>query len=295
MIEKPVFRFAPSPNGYLHLGHAYSALLNQKLARQFGGRLLLRIEDIDTARCTQELEAQMLRDLEWIGFEWDGIPRRQSEHFDEYMDALEKLKESELVYPSLMSRGEIRQFVSDFETDQKKWPRDPDGAAVYPGQERNLEPEEMQEIMAGGKQYALRLNMEKACGQVNHKLFWNEGIGNNIIRLRAQPSRWGDVILARKDTPTSYHLCCVMDDALQGVTHVVRGQDLYEATSIHVLLQEIMTLEKPDYHHHRLIHDEDGLKLSKSAKHTSLMDLRASGITSRQIPSLIGLTDENPL
>jgi len=295
MKEKPVFRFAPSPNGHLHLGHAYSALLNQKLARQSGGKLLLRIENIDAARCTQELEDQMLRDLEWIGFEWNERPRRQSEHFDEYSDALKTLQDKELVYPALMSRGEIRQFVSQFEKDKQIWPRDPDGTPVYPGQERNLRREEMRKIMTGEKPYALRLDMEKACCKFSNEHFWSERTNGGIRTVKAQPAKWGDVILARKDTPTSYHLCCVMDDALQGVTHVVRGKDLYEATAVHVLLQKIMNLANPVYQHHQLLRDGYGAKFSKSAHHVSLMSMRESGVTRQQIWDFVELTDKNPL
>jgi glutamyl-Q tRNA(Asp) synthetase len=274
----PVYRFAPSPNGELHLGHAYSALLNLHHARENNGHLLLRIEDIDTVRCTPELEAQMLADLEWIGFEWDGEPRRQSEHFDEYQTALDTLFEMELVYPALLSRGDIKKRVKEFETNGATWPHDPDGSPHYPGTERDLSQNERAKLMASGKPYALRLNMQKALEFKSVKnLHWQETRTGSTHNISAKPEEWGDVIVSRKDTPTSYHLCCVLDDALQGVTHIVRGSDLYEATSVHRLLQTILEIEPPIYHHHQLIMDEQGNKLSKSTRSTSIRALRDAG------------------
>ncbi len=295
MMNQPVFRFAPSPNGHLHLGHAYSALLNQKIARESGGKLLLRIEDIDTTRCTPELESQMLQDLEWIGFEWDETPRRQSQHFGEYRDYLEKLDKMDLIYPATMSRSEIKKFITSYEDQDKSWPRDPDGSPIYPGKERDFDTQSREEILQSAQPYALRFNTQKALKTYSERLSWQETNGLKTEQVFAHPNNWGDVILARKDTPTSYHLCCVIDDAIQDITNVVRGKDLYEATSIHVLLQKILVLPAPLYHHHKLIVDDKNQKLSKSKKHKSLKELRASGFTANDVLELLNLSDQKAL
>ncbi len=274
MVEpQRVFRFAPSPNGELHLGHAYSALLNLKSAREAGGKCLLRIEDIDTVRCTPELEKQMLEDLEWIGFEWDEEPRRQSEHFAEYQSSLDTLWERGLVYPSALSRSEIKRYVAKRDAVGEKWPRDPDGSPIYPGNERLLGASARNSILNSDKPFAIRLDMNLAVDAARYE--WMES-GSFVS---AEPLKWGDVILARKDTPASYHLCCVVDDALQGITDVVRGNDLYHATSVHVVLQELLGLISPSYHHHDLVLDENGKKLSKSLASTSLRALRNAGLS----------------
>jgi glutamyl-Q tRNA(Asp) synthetase len=286
--QRPVFRFAPSPNGRLHLGHALSALLNLKMARESGGRMLLRIEDIDRVRCTPKLEAMMLEDLEWIGFEWDEPPRRQSEHFDEYKAALDELRERELVYPAFLSRSAVKALTAA----NAAWPADPDGAPLYPHVERALSHGERDKRIAAGEDFALRLDMDKALEAAPGLLEWSEsGSGPDLEtgNIVARPGKWGDVILGRKDTPASYHLACVMDDALQGVTHVVRGTDLFHATSVHRLLQALLRLPAPLYHHHRLILGSDGRKLSKSRAGTALGALRESGSTPADIRRLIGL------
>ena len=237
-MPPPVFRFAPSPNGYLHLGHAYSALLNCDLARRAGGRLLLRIEDIDTTRCKPEFEAAIVEDLAWLGIEWETPVRRQSEHLDVYRNAVEKLSAQGLVYPAFESRAEIARLVAQREANGP-WPRDPDGAPLYPGTAKLLSPGERAQSIESGVPYALRLDMAAACARAGD-LAWTErgeGPGGETGTVNAQPQVWGDVILARKETPTSYHLSVVIDDALQGVTDVVRGQDLFWSTSVHRLLQ----------------------------------------------------------
>lgn len=294
--DTPIFRFAPSPNGELHLGHAYSALLNAKMARRRDGRLLLRIEDIDTTRCTPQFEEGIYRDLEWLGVEWDTPVRRQSRHFDDYADALQRLTRDGLVYPAFMSRGEIRGWIA--ERDGADWPRDPDGAPHYPPLEKALSPKERARRIESGAPYAWRLDMQQALDAAGAGLAWHEltagddaaGVApvNETKAVAASPSRWGDVVLARKETPTSYHLSVVVDDALQGVTHVVRGLDLYEATSVHRLLQRLLGLPAPTYHHHRLILDPDGRKLSKSARDTGLRQLREAGMTPGDIRRLVG-------
>lgn len=286
----PVFRFAPSPNGHLHLGHAYSALLNSNRARETGGRLLLRIEDIDSARCRPEFEAAIFEDLAWLEIVWEMPVRRQSEHLADYRAALETLSALGLVYPAFESRAEIAKLVAIREADGP-WPRDPDGAPLYPGTAKSLSAPERDRLIASGTPYALRLDMAAACRRVAG-LTWNElGEGPDGERgiVPARPEAWGDVILARKETPTSYHLSVVVDDALQGVSEIVRGQDLFHATAVHRLLHVLLGLPEPVYRHHRLICDGDGRKLSKSSRSTGLRALRAAGITPAGIRQLVGL------
>ncbi|WP_445218377.1 tRNA glutamyl-Q(34) synthetase GluQRS [Bradyrhizobium sp. Pa8] len=286
----PVFRFAPSPNGLLHLGHAYSALLNFDRARETGGRLLLRIEDIDATRCRPEFEAAIYDDLAWLGIAWETPVRRQSEHLAAYRAALEKLSALGLVYPAFESRAEIARLVAARET-AGPWPRDPDGAPLYPGDARSLSAGERGRLIASGVPYALRLDMAAACRRVAG-LTWNElgeGPDGEHGIVAARPEAWGDVILARKETPTSYHLSVVVDDALQGISEVVRGQDLFHATSVHRLLQVLLDLPEPAYRHHVLILDEAGRKLSKSGRSTGLHELRADGAAPAGIRRLVGL------
>jgi glutamyl-Q tRNA(Asp) synthetase len=282
----PVFRFAPSPNGELHLGHARSALLNQQLARETGGRMLLRIEDIDLARCTPEFEAGICRDLEWLGVEWDPIVRRQSEHFADYAAALERLKAMGVVYPAFMSRGRIRDFIAESETPTRRWPRDPDGAPLYPDADRFLSRRERSRRIAAGEPYAWRLDVDAALAKVPRTLSWQEqGVGpmEETGPVAARPEIWGDVILSRSDAPASYHLSVTVDDAIQGVTDVVRGQDLFHATAIHRLLQALLGLPEPRYRHHRLIVGDDGRKLAKSRRDTGLRALRESGVSAEEV------------
>jgi glutamyl-Q tRNA(Asp) synthetase len=235
---QPVFRFAPSPNGYLHLGHAFSALTNFDAARAAGGRFLLRIEDIDQTRSRGEYERAIYEDLAWLGITWETPVRRQSEHMADYAAALARLEAMGLVYASFMSRAEIALATAD-----PSWPRDPDGAPLYPGHERNESAETQTRRKAEGRPYALRLRTEQAMVAVGAMPFEEAGEGTVVAR----PDRWGDVIIARKEIPTSYHLAVVVDDAAQGVTDVVRGRDLYEATSVHVLLQRLLGLPTPRY------------------------------------------------
>jgi glutamyl-Q tRNA(Asp) synthetase len=285
-----VFRFAPSPNGYLHLGHAFSALLNFDLARQTGGRLLLRIEDIDLTRSRPEFEAAIHEDLAWLGIAWEQPVRRQAEHLADYREALEKLSAEGLVYPSFESRAEIAKLVTRREASGP-WPRDPDGTPLYPGTAKSLSSDERARLLESDAPYALRLDMAAACARAGD-LGWREhgeGPDREAGAVAARPQAWGDVILARKETPTSYHLSVVVDDALQGVTEVVRGQDLFWSTSVHRLLQQLLGLPQPAYRHHRLIVDAAGRKLSKSTEATGLRELRAGGARPADIRRLVGL------
>ncbi len=284
----PVFRFAPSPNGYLHLGHAFSALLNFDLARRAGGQLLLRVEDIDPTRCRVEYEEAIYEDLAWLGIDWEKPVRRQSEHLADYRAALEKLAAQGLIYPSFESRAEIAKLIAKREADGA-WPRDPDGAPLYPGAAKLLSAAERARLIESGAPYALRLDMAAAIARAG-ALSWNEageGPHGETGTVAAEAQAWGDVILARKETPTSYHLSVVVDDALQGVTDVVRGADLFHATSVHRLLQRLLGLREPSYRHHRLVRDERGHKLSKSTRATGLRELRAAGAIPTDIRRLV--------
>jgi glutamyl-Q tRNA(Asp) synthetase len=286
----PVFRFAPSPNGFLHVGHALSALLNAEMARATKGRLLLRIEDIDQARCRPEYEAAICEDLSWLGVEWERPVRRQSEHLDDYGGALARLQALGLIYPSFESRAEIARLVAAREA-KAPWPRDPDGAPLYPGDAKQMPAAERARRIDAGEQYALRLDMEAALARTG-PLTWSEagvGPGGETGTVAADVSIWGDVVIARKETPTSYHLSVVIDDAAQGVTDVVRGCDLFHATAVHRVLQALLGLPEPRYHHHRLVLDETGNKLSKSTRSTGLRELRARDASPSDVRRLAGL------
>jgi len=286
----PVFRFAPSPNGYLHLGHALSAFLNAEMAQAKGGRLLLRIEDIDTARCRPEYEAAIYEDLAWLGLRWQAPARRQSEHYEDYRDALAKLEAIGLIYPSFETRAEIARMVAARDAEGA-WPRDPDGAPLYPGRANIMTDSERRRRMDSGEPYAVRLDMQAALARVGG-LNWVEtgaGPAGETGMIAADPAAWGDVILARKETPTSYHLAVAVDDARQGITDVVRGRDLFYATAVHRLLQALLGLPQPQYHHHRLVLYADGNKLSKSTQSTGLRELRTGGASPDDIRRLAGL------
>lgn len=270
----PVFRFAPSPTGHLHLGHALSAICVWRAAEAVGGKVLLRIEDIDSTRCRPDYSDAIEEDLAWLGLEWDGEVRRQSEHFDDYAEALARLQARGLVYPSRLTRSDISEAVARVEeAEGRPWPRDPDGAARLPipgARENETE-----------TRSAIRLDMAAALAELGgERLTWREeGVGplGETGLVEASPEQWGDVVLARKEAPTSYHLAVTVDDALQGVTHVVRGQDMFYATAVHRLLQRLLGLPAPVYRHHRLVSDEDGRKLAKSHGSPSLRSLRVSG------------------
>lgn len=289
-LSKAVFRFAPSPNGQLHLGHALSAILNHDMAKAADGRFLLRIEDIDLTRCTPEFEAGIYADLGWLGLSWEMPVRRQSDHLDDYRQALGRLIDRDLVYPAFLTRGAIKAAVAEFEAKGKAWPRDPDGAPHYPGEERKLSAAGRQRLLAGGKPHAWRLDMEKAVAALDAPLTWEEtgcGPDGESGTVAANPAAWGDVVLSRSDAPYSYHLAVTVDDALQGVTHVVRGRDLFHATSAHRLLQRLLDLPEPVYHHHSLIPGPDGRKLSKSNRDTGIAAFREAGKTPADVRAMI--------
>ncbi len=289
-MHNRIFRFAPSPNGYLHLGHAFSALVNYDMARETGGRFLLRIEDIDAVRCRPEYETAIYEDLDWLGISWVEPVRRQSEHFADYSAALAKLERLGLIYPSFERRSEIAALVAARE-QRGPWPRDPDGAPLYPGQARKMLRAQRDRRRRDGDPFSLRLAMDAAVARTGVVTWTETGSGpqGETGLIAAMPQMWGDVILGRKEVRTSYHLAVVVDDALQGVSDVVRGQDLFWSTSIHRLLQALLGLPEPAYHHHRLILDAAGRKLSKASQAKSLRELRAGGATARDIRRMVGL------
>lgn len=287
----PVLRFAPSPNGFLHLGHALSALENERLAKALGGRLLLRIEDIDLTRCRPEFERAMIEDLDWLGIAFETPPRRQSEHQADHRAFLDRLWDLGLLFPSLESRTELKALAAAKAAGTgRPWPADPDGAPLYAGAGASLSPCERGALRASGRPHALRLDMAAALARLSRPLAWTEvdDRGEPARSVEARPERWGDVVVARKDLGTSYHLAVVADDALQGVSHVVRGEDLFEATAVHRLLQELLGLPEPLYRHHRLVPGPDGKKLSKSDEAEGFRALRAKGASPQDIRRMLG-------
>jgi glutamyl-Q tRNA(Asp) synthetase len=288
----PVLRFAPSPNGPLHLGHALSVLTGWAWAQRLGGRFLVRIEDIDPERTTEAYVDAIFRDLEWLGVPWETPVLRQSRRMAVYQDAAERLTRMGLLYPCFASRKEIAAA-----NQVQGGACDPDGAPLYPGLHRLLSEDEISARQQAGEPYVMRLDMMRALAVVAERLGgtqlsfneYGEGEDAPPQRIICEPARWGDVIIQRKDVPTSYHLSVVVDDAAQGITHVSRGRDLFAATDIHRLLQVLLDLPEPLYGHHRLITDATGRKLAKSARDTSLAELRAVGMTPTDVRRLVGL------
>ena len=274
-----VTRFAPSPTGELHLGHAHSALFAFAAARDSGGRFLLRIEDIDPTRCRPEFTDAILADLSWLGLTWEQPVRRQSEHFEVYRAALARLEEMGLLYPCFCTRKDIAREIEG----AGNAPHGPDGP-LYPGHCRSLSPAERADRLAAGHAFALRLHMDDALGRAGELRWHDRDKGEQLAR----PDLFGDVVLARKDTPTSYHLAVSVDDALQGVTLVTRGEDLFAATHVHRLLQALLDLPPPAYAHHRLLTDEQGRRFAKRDRSLTLRALRQAGRTPQEVRALAG-------
>lgn len=276
-------RFAPSPTGYLHMGHAYSALFSE----QQGERFLLRMEDIDPGRCRAEYDAAILEDLAWLGLEWETPVRRQSEHMDDYAAALDTLHGLDLLYPCFCTRSDIRREIEAAGHAPHDAPRTipsgPDGP-LYPGICRGLSNQEQQDRMGAGAAYALRLDMDKAASRGGSLTWYDREKG----KQSACPQIFGDVVLARKDTPTSYHLAVTVDDHLQDITLVTRGEDLFSASHIHRLLQALLGYQTPEYHHHHLLTDEDGKRFAKRDKAATLQELRDSGVTPDEVRQQLG-------
>jgi glutamyl-Q tRNA(Asp) synthetase len=285
-------RFAPSPNGDLHLGHALSAITGYELARSRGGRFLLRVEDIDLERSSKEYVSRIFDDLHWLGLQWEEPVLHQSSRFGAYRAATAVLLDHDLLYPCFATRGDIEAAVAT----ARSWGSDPDGAPLYPGLYRNVTAKEGFHRIEAGQPYCLRMNMDRALeaaasildGEPLTFCEWNGESATNPTVVAADPGRWGDAVIVRKDTPASYHLAVVLDDAAQGITVVTRGRDLYAATDLHRLLQVLLRLPAPVYHHHRLILDRTGRKLSKTLRDTTLRTLRAEGATPADIHRLIG-------
>ncbi|MEP9351450.1 tRNA glutamyl-Q(34) synthetase GluQRS [Xanthobacter sp. KR7-225] len=289
-----VCRFAPSPNGRLHLGHVFSAFVNHDAARRNAGTFLVRMEDIDAARCRPEFARAILDDLAFIGTPPDAPPRWQSAHMADYAEAIARLEAQGLLYPAFESRSEIAQAVADRTAAGAAPARDPDGTPLFPFARHSLSDAERARRRASGAPFVLRLDMAAALAAAlaGGPLAWREAQGapeGPLAMVPAVPAAWGDVILARRDVPTSYHLSVVVDDAAQAVTHVIRGQDLFQATAVHVLLQRLLGMPQPVYHHHRLVRDAAGAKLSKSAGAASLKALRAAGVTPAELRRQLGL------
>jgi glutamyl-Q tRNA(Asp) synthetase len=300
--KKFITRFAPSPNGWLHLGHAYAALMAAKAARDANGSFLLRIEDIDIGRARPHFTEGIYQDLDWLGLTWPEPVMVQSTRFDVYEAALAKLRAQDLVYPCWATRGDILAATQD----KPDWPRDPDGAPLYPGLYRELPESRRKKLIWEGKPYCWRLDMTKALGVVSQKLNYRECYAPSETEAETEakteaeteakteaqtipldPALFGDVVLARKDVPTSYHLAVVLDDAAQGVTQVTRGQDLQAATAIHVLLQKLLDLPQPDYLHHTLVRDVSGRRLSKQAGDSGFRNLRQEGMRLDEVMALL--------
>ncbi|MEO1207809.1 MAG: tRNA glutamyl-Q(34) synthetase GluQRS [Pseudomonadota bacterium] len=290
---RPVFRFAPSPNGYLHLGHALGALTCARMADAADGRFLIRIEDIDIARCRPDFERAMLEDLAWLGLVWEEPTLRQSERFDVYRAAAKRLEDAGLLYPCFASRREIALSERGAGSRQSA-ALDPDGALIYTGLHKELSTSEIAALRATGRVPAMRLDMDAAIarlkaatGSSTLQFIEIDADGTRHERV-AEPLRWGDAVIQRKDVPTSYHLSVVVDDAFQGVTHVVRGRDLLAATDLQRLLQWLLGFDAPVYHHHRVILDPLGRKLSKSVGSKSLRKLRDDGMTAADVRKRLG-------
>jgi len=287
-MTQPILRFAPSPNGLLHLGHALSAITGYEMAQRLGGRFLLRIEDIDLTRVRPYYVQAIFEYLRWLGVTWEEPVLFQSQHLADYKAAADKLAAMGLVYPCFATRAEVLAAAEPPRTD-------PDGGLVYPGLWRGRSACEVEEQIARGEPYAVRLDMVRALAMARDKLgcapltFTEISADGNARTVRCEPERWGDVVILRKETPSSYLIAVVVDDARQGVTHVTRGMDLFAATQVQRLVQVLLDLPEPVYHHHRLITDEAGLKLSKSTGAQSLAALRENGLTPADILRLIGL------
>jgi glutamyl-Q tRNA(Asp) synthetase len=276
---KTITRFAPSPTGPLHLGHAHSALFGWTAACNRGGLFLLRIEDIDPGRCRPEFEQQLMEDLSWLGLTWPTPVRRQSEHLDDYRAALHRLEALGVTYPCFCTRKEIEEEI----VRAGHAPHGPDGA-LYPGTCRHLPAAERSARQAAGEAFAIRLDMARASALAGPLSWQDHGAG----RIDATPEILGDVVLARKDVPTSYHLSVTVDDFLQGVTLVTRGSDLFHATHLHRLLQALLGYPAPDYHHHGLLTNDRGERLAKRDKAVSLRSLRESAKTPAEVRAMAG-------
>ena len=291
-------RFAPSPNGYLHLGHAYSASVASKLAQISGGKFFIRIEDIDLGRCKKEYEENIYKDLNWLEIKYEENIIKQSECFDNYERYVKKLRDLNLIYPCWASRSEIKKTILKKSSSKSSWPVDPDGQYIYPEIYKNISKAERSNLMLSGSKFSWRLNVKKAMNfaqeKLGNKIFFEElGLEPKGKRI-LEPNLYGDFIIARKEIPTSYHLSVTVDDAEQGINLVTRGLDIYPATSIHRLLQIILNLPETKWYQHNLLREDSGEKLSKTNKSTSIKSLRDKKIKKDEIFSLIKAIEPFP-
>jgi glutamyl-Q tRNA(Asp) synthetase len=278
VLQNVVTRFAPSPTGELHLGSAYSAWTGWHRAREAGGRFLVRIEDIDIRRCRRAYEASILADLKWLGFEWGGEVRRQSEHFADYGRVLDQLDRRGLVYPCFCSRAAIERELAASVNAPHGQLHGPDGP-LYPGTCRHLSVAERRQNIVAGHEHCLRLDSDRAAREAGPYHFVDESLG----RIEGQPRLMGDFVIARKDTPTSYHLSVTVDDHLQGVTLVTRGMDVLPSTHVHVLLQKLLGYAVPHYAHHRLLTDATGRRFAKRDRDMTIRAMRESGMSPAEV------------
>jgi len=283
-----VTRFAPSPSGYLHLGHAYSAWFAERIATEAGGKFLLRIENIDYSRCRPEYEKAILTDLNWLGLKWEKPERRQSDYMEEYASELARLTEMDLIYPCFCTRKEIRREVNNINAAPHEKVTDNLGV-FYPGTCRKLNLYDRKKKIASGQPYALRLNMKKAVDQAIQKCKTLNWLDLDAGLQSATPEIFGDAVIARKDYPTSYHLSVVTDDASQGVNLITRGEDLRDVTHIHCLLQALLGLESPSYKFHRVLVDSMGKRFAKRDKSLTLKKLREDGMTIAEVRKMVDL------
>ena len=291
-------RFAPSSNGYLHLGHAFSAIISSRIAKKNSGKFFLRIEDIDLGRCKKEYEENIYKDLNWLEINYDKNVRKQSDCFKNYERYLKKLRDLDLIYPCWATRSEIKKIIQNTAKNKSSWPIDPDGQYIYPNIYKNISKAQRSNLMLSGSSFSWRLNIEKALSfakeRYGEKIFFNElGLEPKGKRI-LEPSLYGDFVIARKDIPTSYHLSVTVDDAEQGINLVTRGLDIYPATSIHKLLQIILNFPETDWFHHNLLREKNGQKLSKTNKSTSIKSLREQKINKKDIISIISSIEPFP-
>ena len=289
-----ITRFAPSPNGRLHLGHAYSACLAHDMAKQRDGQFILRIEDIDIGRSRDHFREAIFEDLNWLGLDWSTPVIQQSKRFGIYKAALTRLNDMGVIYPCWATRAEIRAHIDALPGGIKHWPRDPDGAPIYPKLYSDISEHERRDHMWEGRDYAWRLNIEKLqlmAEAINGgPLFFREVDllnQNECETIKVDARAFGDVIIARKDIPTSYHLSVVIDDDAQNITQVIRGQDLKAATHIHRLLQSVLDLKVPHYHHHPLLYWSGGRRLSKTAGDIGFRSMLGDSAKAAQIRALL--------
>lgn len=282
MTSPTITRFAPSPTGFLHLGHAYSAFFSEKEARANNGIFLIRIEDIDKDRCSPKFENEILHDLAWLQLNWNDPIRRQSNHMDDYINALNKLKRLNLIYPCTLTRKELSEALSAPHFNLSEFDKQKAPVETY----QYISNSETERRLKSNTPHALRLHMKSALKLAGNMTWYDKEAGVQ----KAEPEIFGDVVLARKDIPTSYHLSVTVDDAIQGITTITRGEDLFKVTHIHRLLQELLGLPTPNYHHHKIITDANGNRLAKRNKANTINALRELGTTPEEIRDSLGFT-----